>query len=149
MLELRAVTRTVVECFSDPSALDDLGDPFEARMLRVAADQLMVVGESGRGDDLVAAARRSLGPQALVEEVTDGWAAWLLAGEDVRRAFSILSGLDLPAEGFVQGDVARVPVKVVSSPGRLELLVPSMWTEHLRGRIVRRCSSLGIAETRA
>jgi hypothetical protein len=149
VIELSRAERTVVECCAEASALDGLDAAEEARLLRVAPDQTMLVGEPGRGDALVAAARRSLGPRALVEDATDGWAAWVLLGDDLARAFSFLSRLEPPEEGFIQGEVARVPVKVISSRGRLELLVPSMWSEHLRDRIVRRCASCDVQEVRA
>jgi uncharacterized protein YbjT (DUF2867 family) len=145
VIELDRSARSVVECCAEPSALDELDVP-EARVLRVAPDQAMLVGEAGRGHDLVGGARQSLGARALVEDATDGWSAWVLRGDDLPRAFSFLSRLEPPGEGFIQGDVARVPVKVISSPGRLELLVPSMWSEHLRDRIVRRCASCGVDE---
>jgi hypothetical protein len=137
--ELRPADRLVAECYADPLELDRLDVGGEGAALRVAPDQMILLGEPS-GGDLVAAARRWLGSDAIVEDVTDGWAAWVLEGDDVRLAFSFLSRLELPEEGFVQGEVARVPVKVLASAGRLELLVPSMWREHLRDRILRRCA---------
>jgi hypothetical protein len=148
VIELDRPVRCVVECGAEASALDELAVP-EARVLRVARDQAMLVGDGDDDGALVDVARRSLGARALVEDSTDGWTAWVLRGDDVLRAFSFLSRLEPPREGFIQGDVARVPVKVISSPGRLELLVPSMWSEHLRDRIVRRCASCGVREARA
>jgi hypothetical protein len=148
VVELARAARAVVECCAEASDLDELTVP-EAQVLRVAPDQAMLVAEPGRGDVLVAAASRLLGPLALVDDATDGWDAWVLHGDEVMRAFSFLSRLQPPDEGFIQGDVARVPVKVIASIGRLELLVPSMWSEHLRDRIVRRCAPFGVQEVRA
>ncbi|GIV00641.1 MAG: hypothetical protein KatS3mg014_2256 [Actinomycetota bacterium] len=79
---------------------------------------------------------RALDGDALVLEVTDGWTAFTLAGPDAREAFARLSALELPEEGFLQGDVARVPAKVLAEPERLHLLVPSSWAEHVRERIL-------------
>ena len=148
MIELDRLARSVVECCAEASALEELAVP-DATVLRIAPDQAMLVGEAGREGALLDGALRSLGPHALVEDATDGWIAWVLRGDDLLRAFSFLSRLEPPGEGFIQGDVARVPVKVISSPGRLELLVASMWSEHLRDRIVRRCASCGVEEVRA
>jgi len=144
VLELRRVPRSVVECHAEPADLDRLS----GATLRVAPDQVLLLGEPGRGDD-VAAARRALGPGATVVDATDGWTAFALEGEGIELALSYLSRLEVPDEGFVQGDVANVPVKAIASPGRVELLVPSMWEAHLRDRILRRCAPVGVREAGA
>jgi sarcosine oxidase gamma subunit len=149
MIRLERTARSIAACCAEASALEGLAVTPDARMLRVAPDEVMLVGDPGRGDVLVEAARRALGPTAIVEDVTDGWTSWTMEGDGLERAFSFLSPLELPAEGFVQGDVARVPVKAIASPGRLELLVPSMWSEHLRDRILRRCAPDGVVEVEA
>jgi len=141
VLELRRIPRSVVECHGDPEALDRLS----GATLRVAPDQVLLLGEPGRGD-VVAAARRALGRGATVVDATDGWTSFSLEGDGIELALSFLSRLELPHEGFVQGDVANVPVKAVASRGRLELLVPSMWEAHLRDRILQRCASVGVRE---
>jgi hypothetical protein len=51
--------------------------------------------------------------------------------------------LELPKAGVVQGDVARLPVKVVADGERLHLLVPSSWSEHLRERILSLVPDVG------
>jgi hypothetical protein len=72
----------------------------------------------------------------VVLDTTDGWAVWTLEGDAAREAFARLSAVPLPSEGFAQGDVAHVPVKVVVTPERLHLLVPAMWGAYLRERVI-------------
>ena len=64
-------------------------------------------------------------------DLTDGWSGCSLRG-DARRAFAYLSELRLPASGFIQGDVLRVPVRVLVHEDRLDLLVASPWSHYLR-----------------
>jgi sarcosine oxidase gamma subunit len=139
----------VVVCVADAAACDAVAVADASAAVRVAPDEVMLVGAPGDADEIArdAASRAAaIDPDALVLDVSDGWAALTLEGDDVHAAFSRLSPLRLPERGFVQGDVARVPAKVVIEPERLLLLVPSMWGEHLRSRIVERCSALGIRE---
>ena len=121
--------------FAEPAALDAV-DAY-----RIAPDEAMVLGEPD------AAPSVSIDdPAAVVLDVTDGWTVLTLTGDRVRDAFARLSALRLPDEGFVQGDVSRVPARVLVEPERLRILVPSMWGDHLRSRILARCASLGIRE---
>ncbi len=53
-----------------------------------------------------------------------------------REAFAFLSELQLPDEGYVHGDVAHVPVRVIARRDRLQLFVPAMWGAYLRERIL-------------
>ena len=45
-------------------------------------------------------------------------------------------------EGFVQGEVVRVPAKVVVDADRILVLVPSMFGAHLHDRLRRRLAHL-------
>ena len=74
---------------------------------------------------------------ALVLDVSDGWASLALVGDDADDALSYLSGWRCrPTDGFVQGDVARVAAKVLGEPDGLLLLVPAYWREHVRTRAI-------------
>jgi hypothetical protein len=79
---------------------------------------------------------------AVVEDVSDGWAGFALDGSGVREAFARLSELCLPQRGFVQGEVARLPVKAIAEPERLLLLVPAMFADHLERRIREDCAEV-------
>jgi sarcosine oxidase gamma subunit len=136
--ELRAVERSVVLCQASTEALDALVAPGHgSRSCRTAPDEVMIVADRGREADVeheVADRIAAFDEDAIVLDVTDGWTAWSLTGGDAREAFAYLSSLELPADGFVQGDVARVPAKVLVEPDGLVLLVPSFWGAHLRER---------------
>ena len=81
-------------------------------------------------------------PGAIVEDVTDGWAAFELVGDDAAEAFARLSELELPDDGFVQGEVARIGAKLIVTPGRLTILVPAMLGAFLEERILIDCAEV-------
>jgi hypothetical protein len=145
VLELAPARLSVLACLAAPEALDALGPPPGGWLLRVAEDEALLVGDDG-----VPAAGGpgplDRDPDAIAHDVTDAWAAWWLGGEGAREAFARLSALPLPAEGFVQGEVAGVAAKVVARPDRLLLLVPSPLAAHVREAIVRGCADLGVRE---
>ncbi len=139
MVELAAAGVSVVGCFAAPVALDSLGGIAGTMACRVAPDEAMILGARGSAAEIVRVATsraRAEDPDAVVLDVTDGWAVWTIAGDGAREAFARLSAVVLPPEGFTQGNVANLPVKVVALPDRLHLLVPAMWGAHLRGRIL-------------
>lgn len=139
MLELAATQLTAVSCLAAPDAVDAAMATANAYACRIAPDEALLLGKPGAGPKLVAAASEEAAradPDALVVDTTDGWAVWTFEGDAAREAFARLSAVPLPTQGFVQGDVAHVPVKIVATPERLHLLVPSMWGAYLRERIL-------------
>lgn len=139
MLELARTEAALVGCFASAEALDAVHTPKTVTACRVARDELLLIGAPGSAARVAAAASKALhggDDDALVLDVTDGWTVWTLGGEDAHDAFERLSMLELPAAGVVQGDVARLPVKVVVDGERLHLAVPSSWAAYLRERIV-------------
>jgi hypothetical protein len=139
--ELRDRRVGVIVCAADTAALDRLVAPGHgARTLRLAPDESLVVVEPA----VVADVRRELADRiaaidtdAVVLDVSDGWAGLALVGDDAVHALSYLSVLDVPAaDGFVQGDVARVGAKILREPDGLLLLVPAYWREHVRTRAI-------------
>ncbi len=142
MPELRATAPSVVTCHAEAATLDRLVAPgYGARTLRIAPDEALFVGPSGVATDMareVADRVAALEPDALVLDVSDGWAGWSLAGSDAAHAFSYLSAIAPPEPGaFVQGDVARVGAKVLTDPdGAITILVPAYWREHIRERAI-------------
>ncbi len=147
MLELIPTRASVVSCFASPEALAELSSPGGTYLCWVASDEAMLVGPPRDGARLVGAARDAAGSRdedAIVLDVSDGWTLWTLAGDGAREAFLRLSDLELDAEGYVQGDVARVPVRVITLEERLHLLVPAMWEEHLRDRIHAHAADLDL-----
>ena len=65
-----------------------------------------------------------------------------LAGDDAHQAFARLSELELPDEGFVQGDVTRIGAKIVVTPGRITILVPAMLGAFVEERIRADCAEV-------
>ncbi len=136
MLELTATRVSVVGAFASPEALDALS-PAGAYRCRIAPDEAMFVADVDASALVRDASAVTAGdPDAVVLDMTDGWSVWTLAGDGAREAFAFLSELELPDEGYVQGDVAHVPVRVIARPDRLELFVPAMWGAYLRERIL-------------
>jgi hypothetical protein len=134
VLELRRVECAVVRAFG-------LRDPLPGAY-RVAADEQLLIG--GRAGELLAAAATA----PLAVDHTDGFAAFVLAGEAVDEAFARLAEFPLPAErpAFAQGLVAHVGAKVVAREAELLVLVPSVLGHHLRARVLAACADLGIEE---
>ena len=85
---------------------------------------------------------RAADPDAVLLEVSDGWALVPLEGPRARKAFARLSELRLPAEGFVQGAVAGVGAPVLVRRDGIDLLVPSMLERHVRARVDADCRGL-------
>ena len=136
-----------MNALASEDALDRLVVPGRARACRVAEDELLLLCEPDVVDEIAREVRDRLGAgdtDALVLDVSDGWAAATLSGSDPRGAFAYLSALVLPPEGFVQGEVVRVPAKVVVEADRIHVLVPSIWEAHLHDRLRRRLAHLGV-----
>ena len=134
-------------CSASPEAVDAAAAVGDA--LRVAPDEALVLGPVGTAEALTAVVTEraaALDDDAVVLDATDGWAIWTLEGDAARAGFTYLSALELPDEGFVQGDVAHVHAKAIVRGDRLHLLVPAMWGAHLRERILSDCAPLGVRE---
>jgi sarcosine oxidase gamma subunit len=135
--ELREGAVRVTGVFASPEACERVAAEPDAH--RIAPEEAMLLGDVP--EDLEAAVRE-LDPDALVLDVSDGWTLLELVGPDAREAFARISELELPGSGFVQGEVARVGVRVLVDGDRLRLLVPAMWTEHVRERILADAAEL-------
>ena len=100
---------------------------------RVASDEVMV---RGRIAEDLRAAIRTVDPDALVREATEGWVEVVIGGGDARDVFARISELPLPdGRGYVQGDVARVAARVFVDTDGIRVLVPASWGSHLKQRI--------------
>jgi hypothetical protein len=107
---------------------------------RVSPGEVALVGDlSGAA---VAAAVVRLDPDAVVIDVSDGWSAHSLDGPGSREAFSRLSELELPTAGSLVGQVAGVGLRILVDGDRIDLLVPSMVSAHVRERIETDCREL-------
>jgi hypothetical protein len=140
--ELTRADVAVVLCSADEAALDALVLPgLGSRPLRTAPDEFLFVCEPAVATDVareVADRVAALDADAVVLDVSDGWASARVRGPDAAQAFSYVSQLDPPgAQGFVQGDVAHVAAKVLADVDGLTILVPSYWGDHLRERLIK------------
>ena len=145
MVDVRVFEPSVVHVLALPRAIERAAAAApRAQAARVAPDELLLVGPADR--DAIAHAVADVDPASLVLDVGDGWSAWTLAGPDAREAFVRLSELELPDQGFVQGEVARLPMKVLVHDDMVTMLVPAMWSDHLGERIRTDCAALGVRE---
>lgn len=132
-----AVVGTVT-ALATPDALDALVVPGRATACRVAEDELLLVCDRDVADEVtreVATRVTVSDPDAVVVDTSDGWAAALLEGDDAELVFARLSRLRLPAGGFLQGEIAHVPAKILVEEGRIRILVAASLEEHLRSRV--------------
>ena len=151
MRELARAPIGVVTASAEAGALDLLLVPGRAFACRVAEDELLLLSAPLVTDEVareVATRLAALDPDALVVDTTDGWAAISIAGDDARASFGLLSGLELPDAGFLQGEVVHVPAKVVAGDGRVLILVPSIWEAHLHDRAATALGHAGPFEAR-
>ena len=143
MLELTPTRVSVISCLASDEALTEIDAPEDAYLCWVADDEVMLVGKPSAADLMSAAREASKADNdAVVLDVSDGWSAWTLAGDGVDDVLARLSELDQSGDGYLQGDVAHVPVRLIAHAQRLHLLVPAMWEEHLRSRI--RAAAVGL-----
>lgn len=147
MLEIGVPSVAVVACHAAPDRCDALERDVPGAV-RFAPDEVLVIDPAGPAvaGELGRRLEGRAGPDALVLDVSDGWAGVRLAGEDAAVAFEHLSRLELPAEGAVLGDVARAPAIVRTDAHGITVLVPSSWQAHLRARVLERCAHLGPRE---
>jgi hypothetical protein len=146
------ITRTlvgVVAASAAARALDGLVVPGRAFACRAADDELLLLCAPPVTDEVareVATRLAALDPDALVIDTTDGWAAISVVGSDARGSFGLLSPLELPDAGFLQGEVVHVPAKVVAGDDRVLILVPSIWEAHLHDRAAKALGHTGPLE---
>jgi len=139
----------VVGGFASAGALDAVQAPAGTRACRIASDETAFVCPADATGDVLEA----IVPQVargdrdgFVLDLSDGWTSFTLTG-DVERAFSYLSELQLPGPGgFVQGDVLRVPVRVLIGEGKIDLLVPSSWGIYLHDEMLEALRALNVHE---
>lgn len=139
----------VVGGFASARALDAVQAPTSTRACRIARDEMAFVCPPGATRDVLDAVAAQIARDdrdGFALDLSDGWASFSLRG-DVKRAFSYLSELRLPAPGgFVQGDVLRVPVRVLAGDDQLDLLVASPWGRYLHDEMRVALRALDVRE---
>jgi hypothetical protein len=146
VVELVPLRASFVTCAADPAAIDRLVEPASVMALRVAPDEALLVADDAavtvrEASDLAT----SVDPDAVVIDATDGWAVIALEGDQAGDVFARVSQVPL-APGVAQGDVGHVPAIVVAETGRIVLVVPAMWRDAVRERILADGAGLGIVE---
>ena len=151
MRELARALVGVVTASAEAGALDLLLVPGRAFACRAVDDELLLLCAQPVTDEVareVATRLAALDPDALVTDTTDGWTAILVVEDDARASFGLLSRLELPEAGFLQGEVVHLPAKVVAGDGWLLILVPSIWEAHLHDRARKALGHTGPLESR-
>jgi hypothetical protein len=128
--ELRVELPSVVCVLGSNEACDDVEARDGLTLMRVAPREVMFVGT---GD--LSGVPSSADPRVWVEDISDAWVALVLEGADAPDAFARVSELELPTEGWIQGEVARAPAKVLIVGDRVTILVPAMLAAHAEERI--------------
>jgi hypothetical protein len=128
-----------VRGFGPPEALDKLTPPPGVRAGRVAGDEVLWVGDSGRVGELLETLGAELsgyGNLATVVDHSDGYALFALTGPERNEVFSRLSSIRVPeTDAFVQGNFAGVPARTFCSADRLEVIVTSDVAWFVGGRL--------------
>ncbi len=139
----------VVGGFASAAALDAVQAPAGTRVCRIASDETAFVCQADAAADVLDAIAPQIArgdSDGFALDLSDGWTSFTLTG-DVARAFSYLSELQLPDPGaFVQGDVLRVPVRVLAGEGQIDLLVPSPWGTYLHDEMLDALRALNVDE---
>ena len=138
MAELSSTMPAVIAVLATPEACERVSALRGA--CAVSPGEVAIVGDAS-----ITALRQAverIDADAVVRDVSEGWAMHTISGDGAREAFARLSELELPASGFVQGAVARIGIRVLVAGDRLDLLVPSMLAAHLRERIEDECGDL-------
>jgi len=137
VLELAQSNAAAGSCLAEPDALSGLAPPPNAYLCWIAPDEAMLLGPPESAEALLRAGLDAVSADddAVVLDVSDGWSCWTLSGAGAPDLLSQLSELEIGGDGYLQGDVARVPVRLVAFAERVHLLVPAMWEEHLRSRL--------------
>jgi hypothetical protein len=107
---------------------------------RISPTEVMVLGDVSI--EVLDRAVKAEDPDALLLDVSDGWALVPLEGPHAREAFARLSELALPSEGFVQGAVAGIGARILVLRDAIELLVPASVEAHVRARVEADCRGL-------
>jgi len=128
----------VVTACAGANALDALVVPGRATPCRIAEDELLLICEPDLAREIAREVETRLtvvDGDALVRDTTDAWAAVAIDDAHAGRTFARLSRLPLPDRGFLQGEVAHVPAKVLVDGDGVLVLVPSALEDHVRSRV--------------
>ena len=141
MPDLTARSIAVTLCAAEAAALDTLVPPgHDARAVRTAPDELLFLASPAVAEDIVREVTERIGAidqDAVVLDVSDGWAGWSLTGADAVAAFTIVSALEprRPAASY-RARLRGSRQRCYGEDDGLTILVPAYWSDHLRKRLV-------------
>jgi hypothetical protein len=128
--ELRIDLPHVVTILASGDVCDRVEPPAGSASCRIAPNEVMLVGTDDAGS-----VRADVPGAALVEAVSDAWTSFVLDGPDASDVFARVSELRLPATGWIQGEVAGAPAKVLVEAGYITILVPANLAAHVEERL--------------
>ena len=148
-LELLSIETGIVFCSASSEALDSLPAIDGIASLRVAPDEVMLVGHPEGEEPLVKFVDQHFSyadPDGLTLNLTHGWSCFALSGPARKAAFARLSIVPLPTQtpGFAQGSLVSVSGKIFCTSDRIYLFVSSSLDHHLRDRALELCGDLGL-----
>jgi hypothetical protein len=137
----------IVSCVDDETALVAMPPCEHAIAVRIASDEIWLVGPASQADAILAHAQRHLdrpGSYGVATNVTDAWSVITVSGSGVIRVWERLSENALPVErpGFTQGAIAFIGAKAIVFDDRIVFFTPAPQSHHLEQRIVRGCADL-------
>lgn len=133
MVELRATSPRVVAVLASSGACERVAPPDGVRVVRVSPREVLLVGDADI--DVPAIGAQIAEAHAIVDDVSDAWAGLVLAGDRSREALARVCELELPHDGWIQGEVARAAATVIVEPSAVTILVASMLGAHVEERI--------------
>lgn len=147
MLDLTRSRSAIVSCLDDDAALAALPACASALAVRIARDEMWLVGPASRSDAILDHARRHLdrpGSYAVITDVTDAWSVLTVSGPEVTRVWERFSENPPPVErpGFTQGAIAFVSAKTIVFSDRIVFFTPAPQGHHLQHRILTGCADL-------
>lgn len=138
MLEIIPAEAAVIVCAAEKPILDRCAGAPERLLLRVAADELWLVGPRADRRVLLAAGQALVLDRGLVVDQTDGWWVCSAGGSDRGEVLRRLMVAPIPSGSpvLVQGAITGIPAKVVCEAARIHVFVPAGVGHHLLDRIV-------------
>lgn len=139
MLEIIPAEAAIIVCAAEASVLDAAPTVPHGIRVRVAADELWLVGPRPDRAALLAAAEALVEGRGLAVDQTDGWAAVTAAGDDRDEVFRRLMVAPIPEArpSLVQGAITGVPGKLICEADRTHIFVPAGVGRHLMDRLVQ------------
>jgi hypothetical protein len=147
VLEQTRSRSAIVSCVDDETALAAMPPCEHAIAVRIATDEIWLVGPASHADAILAHAERHLdraGSYGVATNVTDAWSVLTVSGSDVTRVWERLSENALPVErpGFTQGAIAFISGKAIVFGDRIVFITPAPQAHHLEHRISTGCADL-------